>query len=167
MAVTYAPIATTTLGSSQNSITFNSIPGTYTDLYIVLNAKWITATATPMIRFNSDATTTYSYTYLLGDGTTAAISSTSTSNTQIAVGNTGSTAQPSFCGINIFSYAGSTFKSVLANHAQDLNGSGSTWSSVGMWRSTSAITSVTIYASLSTGNFATGTTATLYGIKAA
>jgi hypothetical protein len=35
MAITYEPIATTTLGSAAADVTFTSISGTYTDLVLV------------------------------------------------------------------------------------------------------------------------------------
>jgi hypothetical protein len=52
---------------------------------------------------------------------------------------------------------------MLAKTSEDRNGSGDIFTSVSLWRSTSAITS--IYLFLSAYNFAIGTTATLYGIK--
>jgi hypothetical protein len=64
---------------------------------------------------------------------------------------------------NIFSYAGSTNKTCLIESSEDKNGSGSTVRTVGLWRDTSAITSIEVLMSSST--FATGTIATLYGIK--
>ena len=66
---------------------------------------------------------------------------------------------------DIFSYAGSTNKTLLITGANDVNGDGSSEKNVGLWRSTSAITSITIH--LSSGNFANASTATLYGIQAA
>jgi hypothetical protein len=48
--------------------------------------------------------------------------------------------------------------------AIDKNGSGAVWQIVGLWRSTSAITSINFFSSTG-NNFAIGTTATLYGIK--
>jgi len=53
MPKTYEPIATTTLGSNQTTITFSSIPSTYTDLVIVSNMGTTTASY-PFIRFNGD-----------------------------------------------------------------------------------------------------------------
>jgi hypothetical protein len=63
---------------------------------------------------------------------------------------------------DIFSYAGSTFKTCLNSYSSDNNGSGYAGRLVGLWRSTAAITQVSL---LVTGsNFNAGTTATLYGI---
>jgi hypothetical protein len=65
--------------------------------------------------------------------------------------------------MDIFSYAGSTYKTVLTNESTDMNGSGAATVAVQMWRSTSAITSISL--NLSTSTIAAGSTATLYGIK--
>ena len=62
-------------------------------------------------------------------------------------------------------YAGSTYKTMLTMDSNDLNGSGSVETTVGLWRSTAAINTITLSANADT--FAAGTTATLYGIKAA
>ena len=64
--------------------------------------------------------------------------------------------------IDIFSYAGSTFKTALSNQNIDNNSTGWVFRSVGLWRSTSAITSLTI--TNSSNQLAAGTTASLYGI---
>ena len=162
---TYEPIATTTLSSAAASITFSSIPATYTDLRLVLTATSSTAGADVQIQFNG-TTTAYSHTYMYGSGS-AAVSGRVNGATYIyldyLVGL--STTIPSLYEVDIFSYAGSTFKTLLNRTAEDRNGSGEVLASVGLWRNTAAITS--IYLFLSAYNFATGTTATLYGIKSA
>lgn len=161
---TYEPIATTTLSSAASSITFSSIPSTYTDLRIVIVP---TANAgIPMaMRFNNDAGNNYSKTGLIGDGSSAS-SSRLTNQTQIATANSGlSTSIPSLFTYDIFSYAGSTYKTVLITDSQDFNGSGNVGRYVGLWRDTSAINSISWQWSSYT--FSAGTTLTLYGIKAA
>ncbi len=162
MATTYEKIATTTLGSASATIDFTSIPATYTDLKLVLVGKTSTD-AVVRLRFNSDSASNYSNTFLYGDGAGAA-SSRSTSQTfaNLSFGADFRSAQPGFISTDIFSYAGSTFKTLLSNECLDLNGGGTVNPSVSLYRSTSAITSVNLL--LSTGTFATGFTATLYGI---
>jgi len=64
MPATYEPIATTTLGSAAATITFSSIPATYTDLVIVF-AGTATANLNPLMSFNSDSGTNYSTTVSL------------------------------------------------------------------------------------------------------
>jgi hypothetical protein len=166
MPATYEPIATTTLGSAASTITFSSIPSTYTDLRIVL----VTVTSTtnyPRLRYNSDSGANYSDTYLYGNGSSAT-SGRNTGNTKIVVpqGGSTSTTVPTFFTYDIFSYAGSTNKTCLITCQTDQNGSGNVERNVGLWRSTSAITTIELGLD-NAGNYNSGTTATLYGIKAA
>lgn len=161
---TYEPIATTTLGSAASSITFSSIANTWTDLRLVLTGTMVTTANSAYLRFNSDAGTNYSRTTLNGNGTSAS-SNRATSQAQMYVTfDDISTTNPTLITIDIFSYAGSTNKTCLAVHNNDNNGSGVVNYQVGLWRSTSAITTVAITGN---SNFAIGTTATIYGIKAA
>lgn len=167
MAKTYEPIATTTLGSAASTITFSSIPNTYTDLRIVLvgTSDATGAGQAVLMRFNSDTATNYSATRLSGNGS-AASSARWTNIASIYCSIDGlSTTIPTLQMIDIFSYAGSTYKTALISNNEDKNGSGYVEARVGLWRSTSAITSVSLL--IGSGNFATGTVATLYGIKAA
>jgi hypothetical protein len=162
MPATYEPIATTTLGSAASSITFSSIPATYTDLRLVLFVK-VSAADDLRLRFNTSTTTVYSYTYLYGNGT-AASSGFQSGTTYInpAQPNQLPTAQFSLITADIFSYAGSTNKTVLCTNSNDLNGSGVAERTVGLWRDTSAVNQIVL--SPASGQFAIGTSATIYGI---
>ena len=169
MPITYEPIATTTLGSAAANIDFTSIPSTYTDLRLVLVVRSDRASTVDSVnlRFNSDTTTSGSQTTLLGDGSTAS-SFRSTSVSRVC--NCNCPADTSTAGIfglieyNVFSYTGSTNKTVLAKTSADRNGAGTTEVQVGLWRNTAAITSIRLLSNTSS-NFVAGTTATLYGIK--
>ena len=162
MTVTYDSIATTTLGSAAASITFSSIPGTFTDLRLV--CVFTTADILPSFRFNSDTGSNYSTTQLYGNGTSA-VSGRNTSATSLYNDTgTSSATVPGLIELDVFSYAGSTNKSSLIAVSTDKNGSGSTLRSVGLWRNTSAITSI-IVRDFFGANLGAGTTATLYGIK--
>jgi hypothetical protein len=161
MALTYEPIATTTLGSTAASITFSGIAATYTDLRIVLVGT-VTSIVDCIMQYNSDTATNYSYTRLQGNGTSASTDkTTNNANLRISLGNP-STSVPFMITNDILSYAGSTYKTSLITFSGDTNGAGSVGSIVGLWRSTSAVTSIALTASGST--WKTGTTATLYGI---
>ncbi len=158
---TEVAIATTTLGSAATSITFSSIPQTYTDLRLVLVGTTTVADAI-FLRYNGDTGTNYSRTVLQGDGSTAA-SSRQTSENLIYLTRTNlDTTLPQLFEIDIFSYAGSTNKTCLVASSQDKNGSGVVVREVGLWRNTSAINEVSLNSFSST--FKVGTTATLYGI---
>jgi hypothetical protein len=164
MPATYEPIATTTLGSSAASIAFTSITSAYTDLRLVITSLASASTIGGMIQFNSDTGSNYSYTRMTGNGTAA--SSTRVSNfTQLntAFSGNATTTIPMLQTVDIFSYAGSTNKTILVTSQSDQNGSGNVERSCGLWRNTAAITRIDIFPN-SANNFATGTTATLYGI---
>jgi hypothetical protein len=163
MPSTYEPIATTTLSSASSSITFSSIPATYTDLRIV-QVLTGTTNAYTKLRFNGDTGTNYSSTNIRGDGSTAS-SQRETSDTGIRInGNYPVNSTPSLNTVDVFSYGGSTNKTVLNSASNDQNGAGGLNRTVGLWRNTAAITSITIY-EFTGDTFAAGTTATLYGIK--
>jgi hypothetical protein len=164
MPATYEPIATTTLGSAASSITFSTIPATYTDLRISFTPAGGSGANSVFVQFNSDTGTNYSRTALYGDGATAT-SARNTTQARITYAAAMQATYPEFFTLDVFSYAGSTYKTCLGTQSSDANGSGYTASIVGLWRSTSAITSLSL--NNNGGNFATGTTATLYGIKAA
>jgi len=162
MAITYEPIATTTLSSAAASITFSSISSAYTDLRVVVNAIG-TATGDPWFRLNANFATNYSYTEIGGNGATA--SSYSVANdTKLYINLIagGIFTTPTMYTIDLFSYAGSTNKTSLITASQDKNGSGSVGRSVGLWRNTAAITQIQLRVDSTT--YAAGTTATLYGI---
>lgn len=168
MATTYEPIATTTLSSGANSITFSSISSAYTDLRLVLVGKsQPTNTRYPALQVNSDTGTNYSYTRLYGNGASATSQRGTNTSLISLVSNGMDDTYPVLITIDIFSYAGSTYKTMLWTTAEDDNGSGAIVEGVGLWRSTSAINSITLTATSGTGIYDTGTTATLYGIKAA
>jgi len=163
MPATYEKIATTTLGSAQANINITSIGSSYTDLRLVLSGTNATGNQDIVFQYNNDTSTNYSFTYLGGTGSAANSGrGTSTSNIQMNAGAGISTTIPYMALVDIFSYAGSTFKTSLSHLSNDQNGSGSVVEIVGLWRSTSAITSIKIFSS--SGNLNSGTSATLYGI---
>jgi len=161
---TYTPIATATL-SSAGYFSFSSIPSTYTDLVLVLNAGFTLATADVIVQFNSDTGSNYSQTYMRGNGSTA-ISGRVSSNTLIYLDYSGGSVANTINRVytaHIMNYSNTTtYKSLFfgANSATD-------WREqhVGLWRSTSAINSILV--ATNGGNMVAGSTATLYGITAA
>ena len=162
MPATYEPIATTTLGSAASSVTFSSIVGTYTDLVIICNGT-ASANSDTGIRFNGDTATNYSFTRVYGNGSVAASDRNSNQNyIPGAVWYTAATNSNSI--INIMNYSNTTtFKTTVTRHNSSSTMVGST---VGLWRSTAAITSVTI-TTANANTYSVGSTFTLYGIKAA
>jgi hypothetical protein len=162
--MTYFPIATNTLGSATSSVTFSSISGSYTDLFIVINSGSTTSGQDIRCRFNSDSGSNYSFTYLTGNGSSAS-SGRATSQTFMPLDYngylSGSIATTTI--INCMNYSNSTtYKTILGRFNTAAFG---TDAAVGLWRSTSAITSIEFLTSAST--FLAGSTFTLYGIAAA
>jgi hypothetical protein len=161
MATTYEPIATTTLGSAAASITFSTISGAYTDLVLVMNGKNDTQFDNWRLTLNSDTASNYSYTSLVGNGSTASSSRGSNATPMYIGGIPSSHFGTNIAHINNYSNT-TTYKTVISRASSATNDAAA-W--VNLWRSTSAITTIKI--DCGTGNLATGTSATLYGIKAA
>ena len=157
MPITYEPIASTTLTSAQGTVTFSSIPSTYTDLVIVYTGT-ASASTTAGFQFNGDTASNYSNLFVGGDGSAAF--SGKNSSTTFAYGFYPSTTRGVYT-TNIFNYANTnTFKTSMTNHS---NTSSYALTNINLWRSTTAINSVLI-----TGNgvdFAIDSIFTIYGIK--
>jgi hypothetical protein len=154
---TYEAIFTTTLGSAAASVTFSSIPSTYTDLVIIV-AGTDSALAAIGLQFNSDTGTNYSRITLSGDGS-AASSDTQSSHTSSNIGLVGTVQSNTI--FSVMNYANTTtYKTTLAKANEPNN---LVRAAVGLWRNTSAITSIKLLAN----SFQTGTTFSLYGIASA
>jgi hypothetical protein len=162
---TYTPLARTTLSSAAASVTFSSISGSYTDLILVSNLGGSVSGEAVRIQINSDSGSNYSYTAIRGNGTSATSErATSATSLRISTG-VGVTTNTSDMTIitNLQNYSNTTtFKTLISRAGQAANG---TESSVGLWRSTSAINAIQV--SNTNGNIVAGSTFTLYGILAA
>jgi hypothetical protein len=172
MPATYEPIATTNLTSAAASITFSSIPQTYTDMRLVLTS--ISASPGPnsiQIVINGLTTSIYSAFQLGAIGAGGTFASNFSSGTYLPTTlsfDTGDTG-PKFLSADFLNYSGSNSKVILmrnsyAQATSSIPGSG-VGLTAGMTTSTSAITSFVINSV--NYNFAVGTQATIYGIKAA
>jgi hypothetical protein len=168
---TYTPIATNTLGSNQASVTFSSISGSYTDLVLVANFA-LTVNDTLLMRVgngSADTGSNYSDTVLYGNGTSA-VSQRDPNKTffyMIEAGNAGQTALNTMTTVNFMNYANTTtYKTCLfRGNSTSPTSFPSVEAQVGLWRSTSAINYIYLYAN--SGNILSGSTFTLYGIKSA
>lgn len=161
MPATYEPLATTsTTNATTTTVTFSGFSSSFTDLVIVVAGTHTTTLSPIGLRFNSDTGSNYSRTMLQGDGSSA--TSSNSSNATIAnIGLIGTSQTNTI--FQIMNYANSTtYKTVLAR----ANNSGSTIrANVGLWRSTSAITSIDLI--VGDNYYSSGVTFTLYGIKSA
>lgn len=169
MAITYEPIATQTLGSTTTDVTLSSISSSYTDLILICNFSRVTANGQNLsLRVNSDTGSNYSNTYIEGDGSTA-YSGRNSNQTSARIGAVGggftlSTTDLISVIINFNDYSNTTTnKTIISRYNQ---AGANTGSAVALWRSTSAISSITL-STFNTGQFGSGSTFTLYGIKEA
>lgn len=163
MPSTYTPIATNTVtGSSTTTVTFSSIPATYTDLLVVSNYK-SAGNNYLMMRFNGDTGNNYSRTEMLGTGS----SITNYRGTNEPYAYISSTYAPTgtigtFV-THIMNYANTNvFKTLISTADNTTIGPSNV---VNLWRSTSAINTI-LLTPIGTG-FDVGSVFTLYGIKAA
>lgn len=166
MPKTYDPIATQTLGSAAATVTFSSIPSTYTDLILVSVPIASSGSTTYVaLQFNGDTGTNYSETYMTGSGS-AATSARDTSVNATYLYNSGA---PTTTGLNVIThiqnYSNSTTNKTLLTRSN--NSAAFVNAYVGLWRNTAAITSIVIAPVGGSGTYAAGSTFTLYGIKAA
>jgi hypothetical protein len=157
----YESISTVTVGGGGSaSISFTSIPGTYTHLQVRIMA--VTNTTA------NSATTTLNGTngrvhWLTGNGSSASAAGDAT---KIFFPLTqGSTTAPCVGIMDILDYANTNkYKTTRALEGYDTNGAGNVSLTSGLWQSTSAINSITITA---VGTFNEYSQFALYGIKGA
>ena len=170
VATDYESIATVTVGAGGSStITFSSIPSTYTHLQIRALSKSTTAgtaNASFTAQFNSDTGSNYTRHALTGDGATVSASGAASQTSIRAGGNTEANSTNIFAVsvIDILDYANTNkYKTLRTLFGSDLNGSGEINFRSGAWMNTNAITSVLL--TPSSGNFAQYSSFALYGIK--
>jgi len=164
----YDSLATVSGTGSTGIITFTGIPSTYKHLQIRVLAKDTGATSTGLeITFNSDTTANYSRHRIVGNGSTVAAFGAGGISSIPMLGSVGLPTAASTYGvfiIDILEYANTNiFKTVRVLSGQDSNGSGAVDFTSGSWRSTSAISTVTV--SLSASNYTTASQIALYGVK--
>jgi len=161
-------IATVT-SPAATSVTFSSIPSTYTHLQIrgIANNGEVSGYNNQSIRLNGDTASNYDYHTLYGDGTSAA-STAGTTRTSIQDAFRIPPSSTSIFGafvIDILDYTSSNKnKTVRILNGGDSNGSGWIGLHSGLWFATpAAVTSVTLISS--SGNFGTYSSFALYGIR--
>lgn len=165
MAITYTPIATTTLSSAASSITFSSISASYTDLILVCSLINV-STGGVTVRFNGDSGSNYSRAAIYGSGASVGYVQNASQTLAYLTGNADPTSTvPNIIVADIPLYSNTNkFKNIL------LRSGAATGSGLDLiantWRNTAAINSIQIFNS-SSNNFAIGSVFTLYQITAA
>jgi hypothetical protein len=174
MATTYQLISSQTLSTSAASVTFSSIPATYTDLVLRISARSDIAGLVNTIKltYNSLAGTNYSYTLLYSNASNTSVSVQDSNQSTLRHGyyNGDTTTSDTFGSAEIYipNYAGSTAKPSSSFSVSQNNGTSTgDWyisTYAGLSQSTAAITGITI-ASVDTANYKIGSSFDLYGIK--
>ena len=171
MANTYELISSNVLSSSAASVTFSSIPATYTDL--VLRASMrdnINNDFTDnFLTFNGNTSSIYSRTQIRGNGANGASTrSSSAANIELAFLTPGTQiAANTFNSLEIYipSYTASQNKCFSAFSAGEANVTTAyIVANAGLFSSTTAISSITLTDGAG-GNFVSGSSFYLYGIK--
>jgi hypothetical protein len=173
----YFPIATTTLATTTSSITFSSIPQTYTHLQIRGVAQGNSPSVnseTFRIQLNGDTAANYSthgpygssYSGSGGVGTTGVINAASA--TAISAFDFPRDNSSYFAPIvyDILNYTNtSIYKTVRSIAGTDMNQTGYSWLGIysGLWLNTAAVTSVRVFPNAD--SWKANTKFTLYGIK--
>jgi hypothetical protein len=168
MAATYELIASNTLGSSAASVTFSSIPATYTDLVLRMSVRSDrSASLVDTITFNfNSSTSNFSNTRIEGTGASGASTRNQTNSSLIRVPATSVTAD-TFNNVEIYlpNYAGSTNKPLSNSFAYENNATTAYVGAVAsLWSNTAAITSIQ-FGLVDGPNFVSGSSFFLYGIK--
>lgn len=165
----FESIQTINVGSGgAASISFTSIPNTYTHLQIRLLARSTAANVAGgvTLQFNGDTTGSNYYShYIQADGSSVAAGPNANASIHYDIAGVNATA--SVFGAMIFDVL--DYSNTNKNKTSrvlggiDNNGSGRMNLTSGLWRSTSAITSIAL--APFSGSFAQHTTAALYGIR--
>lgn len=166
---TYDPIATQTLGSNANVVTFDNIPQTYTDLILVQSARVTNGSDITAIRIN-DSASGYTRQYFEGNGgsNTAGIASAEISLRAGYIPGTTYANVWSSEEYMFYNYRNTTIaKSVFGKCSYPV---AATSFALMFQQSNSTVTAALTKITIQTANggqLATGSTFTLYGIEAA
>lgn len=158
--------------ASGSSLTFSSIPNTYTDLVLLASIRDLTSGGgtgqTLYMQFNSDSSTIYSGTWLEANSGSAVYSSRNSAQTgfRVAVVNSTASSAATFGNLMIYipNYANTSYnKTFICDYITENNGS-NTYMGIdtGVWRSNAAIHTVGIGTGFTLDS---NSTATLYGVK--
>jgi hypothetical protein len=163
MANTYTLIEAKTLGSSAASVTFTSIPATYTDLCILMSARSTTGSPDSSISEINGSSANLQGRWLWGENNS--LTNGSYSGNIVLVGLPKSNATSNTFGnvqIYIANYTASEYKPVSIDSVSENNATNEAYTMIaaGLWSNTATITSIKL-----TADFATYSTFYLYGIK--
>lgn len=173
MASTYTLISSNVLGSNTASVTFSSIPSTYTDLVLRGSVRGADAGGSNTIEYTklqivANSASTWSRTQLYGNGASAISLRETTDGVWVPIGSTQNetTTSNTFASFEYYipNYTSTTNKQISAFGVSEQNGT-TAFATVGahLFQTSNAISSLTIYSNY--GNNAAGSSFYLYGIK--
>lgn len=169
---TYTLISSVTVGSGgAASMSFTSIPATYTDLLVKVSPRFDPSSTNKalLLKFNSDASVSnYTGIQIRGSGSAVISEALSTyAGSYVAEVNANTTTASTFSNVEIYipNYLSSNKKSMSIDGVMENNATlAFATLNAQLWDDTSAITSITLNQH-TTGNFMQYSTAYLYGIS--
>lgn len=169
MANTYVLITRVDISTPTTTVTFSSIPNTYTDLVLLCSLRMDivgTNAGSASLRFNNDSGANYTHTRLRGDGTTVDVGNAASTNQIIVFNNCCSNGNEAgtFSSSTIYlpGYADSNPKLSGEFHASENSNINAYINyQAGRWTST-AITQINL---IGAANFVQYSSFSLYGIK--
>jgi hypothetical protein len=162
----YESISTVTVGSgSPTTVSFTSIPSTYTHLQIRALAAKGGTTDWGYMTLNSDTGANYSYHTLKGNGSSASAGAGSSQNYMLTVVCNQSATTFSTAVIDFLDYTNTNKNTTVRSLVGfDTNGGGEVYLTSGAWYNTAAVTGIT-FTTLSGTGFSQYSSFALYGIK--
>lgn len=165
---TYELIEAKTLTTTTASITFSSIPNTYTDLLLYISSRNSDIYNEVHFRFNGDTANDYSGRNLYGNGSSAISSNSSSISSlqNVTVQSVSGQTANTFGNIQLYihNYLLGNYKSITADGVQENFGSSAqAMIGAGLYADTAAITSIQAFPSV--GSFVANSNFYLYGIK--
>lgn len=154
--MSYVALATVTLSSATSTVTFGSIPASFKDLVIVGNHLGTSNATGGIMRFNGDATSSYSRVFMAGLGTSALAGSGTSTYADIFFPRT----TVGVMRFDIIDYSATDKHKTIVNRADTSDYA--TWAAAGRWANTAAIHTIAL--SPDAGQWAVGATISLYGI---
>jgi hypothetical protein len=167
-------LADTLMGSDTATFDFTSISGSYKHLVVLISARSTESATNTWIKmtFNNDTGSNYDCLQAqMFSGSSSAgfnedLAATSMAHMIYVAGDTAPAGYVGAATVHIPNYAATTFDKMAYTNGAMILGTSSTniraYTTAGFWRSTAAITRITL--TPTTGNFKTGSRATLYGL---
>lgn len=163
---TMTKLATVTVGAGgSSSVSFSSIPQTYTDLSLLISSRNTNNDGSDnMLISLNGSSSNFSGRYLFTN--TNGTLNSGTDTTPAGAYNGGNTTASTFSNVSVYfpNYTSANYKSFSVDSVAENNGTQSNlYFDAKLWSSTEAITSMSF--TCTSGNFAQHTTFTLYGIR--